>query len=175
MRDRGREKKMIFYFLVPLLKMCEFKLKSIIPITTVMQTSAVTKFLVRHIIRSAIFSLKKQQLCTIFRTLVTGQSRAIKVSVIYLPRNVHGKTASQGTMFTIQPCENSQKFVNRIIKFSTSKIAFFLLLLLVESLRGNTWATMTVARRSNYFGMHEQQPSPKTQIVEKAIATVRNH
>lgn len=80
-----------------------------IPITIVMQVSAVWKFFVRHKMRRATFSLRKQQLCTIFRTLVTGQSRAIKWSVIYLPRNVHGGTANHGTMFTIQPCESNRK------------------------------------------------------------------
>lgn len=91
--------------------MRDLKFDPVIPITTVIQMSAVKKFLVRHITKSAMFSLKKQQLCTIFRTLVTGQSRAIKESVIYLPRNVHGKTANQGTMFTIQPCRREQNVV----------------------------------------------------------------
>lgn len=50
-----------------------------------------------------------------------------------------------------------------------------LLLLHVEILRGNTLVTTTVRRRSNYFGMHERQPSPKMLIVEKVVAMVRNH
>lgn len=65
--------------------------------------------------RSAIFWPIKQQLCTIFRTLVMGQSRAISLSVMYLPRNVHGGNASHGTIFTTQPCnERNRKFKKKL-------------------------------------------------------------
>lgn len=43
-----------------------------------------------------------------------------------------------------------------------------------EILHGNRLATMTVIRKSNYFGMNVLQPLPKMLIVEIALATVQN-
>lgn len=104
----------------------------------------------RHKTSKATFSLRKQQLCTIFRTLVTGQSRVINWSVMYLPKNVHGGNASQGTIFAIQAYNNK----NDKIRCNFLNVRAQKLPLNVGILHESMSVAMRAAQRSNYFGMH---------------------
>lgn len=133
--------------------------KPVPPIITVIQINDVWKLFVPHIINRAVFWARKQQLCTIFRTRVNDQSRAIKYSVSILPNTVHGGSASHGIIFTIQPWMEKKwhrkLFENYLFKRKIhEKPPNFKLPWLEGTLHESRWAAMITARKSNCFGMH---------------------